>query len=65
MTALSETALELLRANTDNTEFSNSFLIANGFSVSTAKLAIKELEESGYIYIDRTYINGNVVFTLV
>lgn len=65
MTSLSEKALEILQADKDKTEFSNSDLIANGFSVATAKVAIKELEEEGYIFISRTYVSGNVVFELV
>ena len=65
MTSLSEKALEILQADKDKTEFSNSDLIENGFSVATAKVAIKELEEEGYIFISRTYVSGNVVFELV
>ena len=65
MTSLSEKALEILQANTEKTEFSNSCLIKNGFSDATAKVAINELEAEGYIVISRTYISGNVVFELI
>ena len=65
MTSLSEKALEILQADTENTEFSNSDLIAKGFSDASAKIAIKELEENGYIVIIREYVTGNVVFELV
>lgn len=65
MTSLSEKALEILQAENDKHEFTNSYLIANGFSKSTAKLAIKELEENGYISISRTFVNGNVTFELL
>lgn len=65
MTSLSEKALEILQANTEKTEFSNSYLIKNGFSGATAKVAINELEAEGYIVISRTYISGNVVFELI
>lgn len=65
MTSLSEKALEILQANTEKTEFSNSDLIKNGFSDATAKVAINELEAKGYIFISRTYVSGNVVFELV
>lgn len=65
MTSLSEKALEILQANKEKTEFSNSYLIKNGFSDATAKVAINELEAEGYIVISRTYISGNVVFELI
>lgn len=65
MTSLSEKALEILQANTEKTEFSNSYLIKNGFSDAAAKVAINELEAEGYIVISRTYISGNVVFELI
>ena len=65
MTSLSEKALEILQANTEKTEFSKSYLIKNGFSDATAKVAINELEAEGYIVISRTYIRGNVVFELI
>lgn len=65
MTSLSEKALEILQAETEKTEFSNSDLISNGFSDATAKVAIHELEANGYIFISRTYVSGNVVFELV
>lgn len=65
MISLSEKALEILQAETEKTEFSNSDLISNGFSNATAKVAINELEAEGYIFISRTYVNGNVVFELV
>ena len=50
MTSLSEKALEILQAS-DQTIFTNSYLIKNGFSEATAKFAIKELEDDGYIFI--------------
>lgn len=65
MTALSEKALNLLQADSDKSEFTNSDLIKNGFSSETAKLAISELETNGYISINRTFINGNVAFELL
>lgn len=65
MISLSEKALEILQAETEKTEFSNSDLISNGFSNATVKVAINELEAEGYIFISRTYVNGNVVFELV
>ena len=65
MTSLSEKALEILQANTEKIEFTNSDLISNGFSDATAKVAINELEAEGYIVISRTYISGNVVFELI
>lgn len=64
MTSLSEKALEVLRAS-DQTSFTNSDLIKNGFSESTAKVAIKELEDAGYIFIQSIYVNGNVSFELL
>lgn len=65
MSILSKKALEILQANTVKTEFTNSVLIQNGFSAATAKYAINELEENGYISIERTFINGNVTFVLL
>lgn len=65
MTSLSEKALEILQADSEKSEFTNSDLIAKGFSDATAKVAIKELEDEGYIVISRTYVSGNVVFELV
>lgn len=65
MTSLSEKALEILQANSEKSEFTNSDLIAKGFSTATTKVAIKELEENGYIFISRTFINGNVMFELL
>lgn len=64
MTSLSEKALEILQAS-DQTIFTNSDLIKNGFSEATAKVAIKELEDDGYIFIRSKYISGNVSFELV
>ncbi|MCI7129604.1 MAG: hypothetical protein MSA09_03400 [Lachnospiraceae bacterium] len=65
MTSLSEKALEILQADTEKTEFSNSDLISHGFSDASAKIAIKELEESGYIFKKKTYVSGNAVFVLL
>ena len=65
MSILSRKALEILQAQADKTEFTNSDLIQNGFSVATVKYAIDELEENGYISIERTFINGNVTFVLL
>lgn len=65
MTSLSEKALEILQADNNKHEFTNSYLTANGFSKSTAKIVIKELEENGYISISRTFVNGNVTFELL
>ena len=64
MTSLSEKALKILQAN-EKKEFTNSDLVKNGFSEATAKLAIKELEDEGYIEIRTTYINGNSSFQLL
>ena len=64
MTSLSEKAVEILQAS-DQTIFTNSDLIKNGFSEATAKVAIKELEDDGYIFIRSKYISGNVSFELV
>lgn len=64
MTSLSEKALEILQAS-DQTTFTNSDLIKNGFTEATAKVAIKELEDSGYIFIRSTYVSGNVSFELL
>lgn len=64
MTSLSEKALEILQASAQ-TIFTNSDLIKNGFSEATAKVAIKELENDGYIFIRSTYISGNVSFELL
>lgn len=64
MTSLSEKALEILQAS-DQTTFTNSDLIKNGFTEATAKVAIKELEDAGYIFIRSTYISGNVSFELL
>ena len=64
MTSLSEKALEILQAS-DQTIFTNSDLIKNVFSEATAKVAIKELEDDGYIFIRSKYISGNVSFELV
>lgn len=65
MTSLSEKALEILQANSEKSEFTNSDLVSHGFSDATAKVVIKELEEEGYIVVSRTYVSGNVVFELV
>ena len=65
MTSLSEKALEILQADTENTEFSNSDLIAKGFSDASAKIAIKELEENGCIYVKKTYVNGTPAYALL
>ena len=61
MTSLSEKALGILQAST----FTNSDLIKNGFTEATAKVAIKELEDAGYIFIRSTYVSGNVSFELL
>lgn len=65
MSILSMKALEILQALDDKPEFFTFDLTSNGFSETTAKLAIKELEENGYIFISRTFVNGNVAFVLL
>lgn len=65
MTLLSKKALEILQANTDKQVFTNSILIEAGFSEATAKTAIKELDRSGYIFIETTYIDGSCRFSLL
>lgn len=65
MTLLSKKALEILQANTEKQVFTNSILIAAGFSEETAKAAVKELESSGYIFIEATYIDGSCRFSLL
>lgn len=64
MTSLSEKALEILQAS-GKTTFTTSDLISNGFTLETAKVAIEELEDADYIFISKTYINGNIVFELL
>lgn len=65
MSIFSLKALEILRALDNKPEFYTSDLVSNGFSGTTAKLIVKELEENGYIFVSRTYINGNVAFELL
>lgn len=65
MSELSMKALEILQALDTKPELFTTDLVSNGFSEAAAKSAINELEENGYIFITRTFINGNVAFELL
>lgn len=65
MSELSKKALGFLQASAEKPEYFTSDLTSNGFSEATAKIAIDELEDNGYISISRTFINGNVAFVLL
>lgn len=65
MSELSMKALQILQALDTKIEFLVSDLTAKGFSESSAKFVINELEENNYIFITKTFINGNVAFVLV
>ena len=64
MTSLSEKALEILQASGE-TNFTSFYLINNGFSKATAKGVINELEDAGYIFTKKLFVNGNVSFELL
>ena len=65
MSELSKKALGFLQASAEKPEYFISDLTSYGFSEATAKIAIDELENAGYIFISRSYISGNVVFELL
>ena len=63
MSELSKNALAILqeKCKTGKKRFSDTDLIRSGYSYQTAKIAINELEESGYIEVDYQSINHNFV----
>lgn len=64
MTNLSKKALEVLQADFGRSSFTCSELISKGFSNAEATAIIKDLEENGYIYVEKTYVNGTPAYTL-
>lgn len=67
MTSFSKKALEILQAESKEgkEKFTTSSLIAKGFSEEAAKVAVKELEDAGYIFIESSYISGGLGFRLL
>lgn len=65
MSELSRKVLEILQANFGNSSFTISELISKGVSKAEVTTAIKELEENGYIYVEKTYVNGTPAYALL
>lgn len=59
MTELANKALRILKEmrSSQKQRFSDMDLIGNGFSVSEAQIAIRELEEQGLIEVNYSYVN--------
>lgn len=64
MSTLSERAYEALKSCSEAT-FTRDFLVKKEFSTSDAQKALDELEESGVIYVDQTYVNGKNSYRLI
>ncbi len=64
MTNLSKKALEVLQADFGRSSFTCSELVSKGFSNAEATAIIKDLEENGYIYVEKTYVSGTPAYTL-
>lgn len=65
MSDISKKVLEFLQANFENSSFIRKELISNGFSEAEVTTALKELEENGYIYVEKTYVNGTTAYALL
>lgn len=65
MSDISMKVLEFLQANYKKSSFTSKELISKGFSEMEVTIALKELEEYGYIYVKNTYVNGSLTYALL
>lgn len=64
MTELAQKVLKLIQTAEGKSSFSKTEFKEYGISADDAETVLKELEESGHIYKDSTYISGTPSYKL-